>query len=196
MKRLKTAAVPGLLITSILLYIDNTLNSAARVIRLKDRPIPRSLFGSQCKSLFDLSAFCDARRDIFAQRRAVFESVAGAASGEPDIVEIWMAVDQEIAVRSVFVLADARFDERGARQRRKPPGHKRARHLERVFGHLALGGVGVNRFAVTIEREFEASIFQVRHAVGFSAEVDPGRRQRRGESRFACGNAEKVNLLA
>ena len=78
---------------------------------LKHSPLPRGLFGRQRKPPLDLSAFDDARRDVFAQRGAVFEPMAGAASYQPYVVEIGMAVDQEIAVRSVLVLADARFDQ-------------------------------------------------------------------------------------
>src|SRR5262245_38718464 len=66
--------------------------------KLKHCPLPRGLFSRQCKSSFDLSAFDNARRDVFAQRGAVFESVARAASSQPDVVEIGMAVNQEIAV--------------------------------------------------------------------------------------------------
>src|SRR5882672_1614293 len=96
-----------------------------------------------------------------------------------------MAVDQEIAVRRVLVLADARFDERSAGQRRKSPGHKSARRRKRFFSHAALGRIRVNRFAMTIERELEAAIFQIWHAIGFSAEIEPCRHQRRSEADVA-----------
>src|SRR5262245_38510896 len=171
--------------------------AAARAQRcLKHSSLPRGLFGSQCESSFGLSTLDDARRDVFAQGRAVFESVAGAASYQPDVVEIGMAVDKEIAVRRVFVLANPRLDERRVRQPRKAPGQKRARQLKRIFSQVALGGVRVNRLAVTIEPEFEAAIFQVGHAVSFGAEIDPGRRQRRGEARVARRDTEKIHLLA
>ena len=114
--------------------------------------------------LSDLSAFDDSRRDVFARGR-VCRPVAGAASSQPDVIEIGMAVDQEIAVRGVLVLADARFDKRRADQGRKAPGQKKARASSVIFSQVALGGIRINRFAVTIEREFEAAIFQVGHAV-------------------------------
>lgn len=40
---------------------------------------------------------------------AVFEAVAGAAAGEPEVLDFGMAVDEEVAVGGVFVLADAGF---------------------------------------------------------------------------------------
>jgi hypothetical protein len=39
----------------------------------------------------------------------VFEAVAGAAAGEPEVLDFGMAVDEEVAVGGVFVLADAGF---------------------------------------------------------------------------------------
>jgi hypothetical protein len=52
----------------------------------------------------------DTRGDILADGGTVFEAVSGAAADQPDVCEIGMAVDQEIAVGCIFVLADARFN--------------------------------------------------------------------------------------
>src|SRR5688572_16730692 len=48
---------------------------------------------------------------------------------------------------------------------------------------------------MTIEPQFKTAIFQIGHAIGFSAEIYPGRHQRRGESRVTGGGAEEVDLL-
>jgi len=61
--------------------------------------------------LLRVATFENELRDILTQGGAVFESVAGAAADKPYILEIRMTVDQEIAIRGVFVLADAGFDD-------------------------------------------------------------------------------------
>src|SRR5262245_59845550 len=84
----------------------------------------------------------------------------------------------------------------GWRSIRKSPGKKRARQFERISTQISLGGVRVNGLAMTIEPEFEAAIFKVGQAVSFGAEIDPGRRHRRSETRVARRDAEEVDLLA
>ena len=60
-------------------------------------------------------------RHVFPDGRSHLESMAGAAAGEPDIVGGGMAVEKEIGVGSVFVLADAALDNGLSRKGRKPP---------------------------------------------------------------------------
>ena len=55
---------------------------------------------------------------VFSQRGAVFKAMPRASAGDPDILELRMAVDQEIAVPGIFVLANARFQHGRVRQLR------------------------------------------------------------------------------
>ena len=68
----------------------------------------------------------DAGGDVFAQGGAVLEAVSGAAAYQPDILKIRVAVDQEVAVGGVLVLAEARFDDGGILQGWKALGKELA----------------------------------------------------------------------
>src|SRR6516162_9471151 len=76
---------------------------------LVDDPVLHRRLARKRKTRLGLPLPAYQRRRIFAERRAVLESVAGAPSRKPDILDLWMPVDQKISVRSVFVLAYARF---------------------------------------------------------------------------------------
>src|SRR4029077_3582105 len=75
----------------------------------------------------------DPGTDVCADGGSVFETVAGAATNQPYIVEIRMTVDEEIGVGRVLVLADAKFRQCGIAQRRKAFGHEGLR-FRRAFG--------------------------------------------------------------
>ena len=55
---------------------------------------------------------------VFSQRGAVFKAMPRASAGDPDILELRMAVDQEIAVPGIFVLAYAGLNNWRMHQRR------------------------------------------------------------------------------
>ena len=61
----------------------------------------------------------DVARDPFADRRAHLEAVTAAAPGNPYVRQLRMAIDDELPVRAVLVLADFRADCRRGAQRRK-----------------------------------------------------------------------------
>ena len=60
-------------------------------------------------------------RHVLPDGRSHLESMAGTAAGEPDIVGGRMAVEKEVGIGSVFVLADAALDNGLSRKGRKPP---------------------------------------------------------------------------
>src|SRR3954451_2355844 len=60
----------------------------------------------------------DSCAQVLSQRGAVFKTVPRPSACNPGIFELRMAVDQEIAVPCIFVLAYARFDNRRILQRR------------------------------------------------------------------------------
>src|SRR5258708_35341113 len=65
----------------------------------------------------------------------VLEAVSRAAAHEPGVRGVRVAVDDEVLVRRVLVLAHARFEQRRARQRGEP-------EAEIVPGRLEGGGRG------------------------------------------------------
>ncbi len=80
-----------------------------------------------------------------------------------------MLIDQEISVRSVFVLADARFDYRRIFERGETAGEEFARGGEGFGSGDARLRVGIDGGAVAIVGDFEAAGFEVGHAVEFVA---------------------------
>ncbi len=61
-------------------------------------------------------------RHHLAQRRTMLEAVAGASAQQPNIFVPGMAIDDEIVVRAVLILADARLQQRRIFQRGKAEG--------------------------------------------------------------------------
>src|SRR3989442_12336850 len=69
-------------------------------------------FRSEREARLDGAALGDPRGDVLAQYGSVFEAVPRAAAHQPDVFKRGMAVDQEVAVRGVLVLADAALNHR------------------------------------------------------------------------------------
>src|SRR5262249_2389785 len=83
------------------------------------------VFCGQRESRVTLSAVQHAARYIFPDSRSVLETGTGATAYEPNIVHLRVTIDQEIAARSIFVLADARLHDRCGVQGRKSARHMR-----------------------------------------------------------------------
>src|SRR3954449_9013139 len=58
----------------------------------------------QCEARVRRRARRDQPRDVFANRGSVLEAVSGSAAGNPDVVQVWMSIDQEVAAGRVLVL--------------------------------------------------------------------------------------------
>ena len=84
-----------------------------------------------------------------------------------------MAIDQEISVRGVFVLADARFDDGSVFQGGETARDKFSRGVRGFGGGDAGLRVGIDGGAVAIVGDFEAAAFEVGHAVKFVAKDEP-----------------------
>src|ERR1035438_7281870 len=85
--------------------------------RSSDRPPLGFGFAGEREAGFGSAGAGDDLRGVLADGGAVFEAVTGAAADEPDAVALGMAIDQEIAVGAVRVLADAGFGERSVAER-------------------------------------------------------------------------------
>src|ERR1035441_3630004 len=103
------------------------------------RTMLRLRLGRQRIARLHRPAVQDACGDIFAHRGTVLEAMPGASANQPSVGEIRVAVDQEIAVGCVLVLADARFYERRMPQGGQTLAEKVARGGERIGGWNAIG---------------------------------------------------------
>ena len=71
---------------------------------------------------------------VVAEGGGELEAVAGAAAEEPDVPGLGVAVEEEVAVRAVLVLADAGLDERRAGERGEAAGQGLARRGQERAG--------------------------------------------------------------
>src|SRR5690242_6882170 len=74
---------------------------------LEYRPMLHLPLSSEREARLHVTALRDPRGHVLTQHGAVFEAMSGAATRQPDVIEGWMPVDQEIAVGGVLVLANA-----------------------------------------------------------------------------------------
>src|SRR5579859_5448714 len=105
-----------------------------------------------------------------------------------------MTVDQEIAVRSVFVLADARFDDRRVAQGGEATAQIIAHEAESFAGN-ALDAIGINRRAVTVAGDFHAAVFEIGHAVNLLSHIEPRGEISSGVTFVSRRRPEEINFL-
>src|SRR6185503_6050926 len=99
------------------------------VFYLIDLPASNSLLRCQTETRLRSACAVDHRRHVLTNRWSMFEAVTRSAADEPNILQFRMTIDQEVAIRRVFVLANARFQNWRARKRRNPPGEILSRRL-------------------------------------------------------------------
>ena len=107
----------------------------------------------------------DAVGGELSHRGAVLESVAGSATYNPDVVEIRVAVDDEVSVRCVFGLADAAADHRLPRESWKAVGHIVVGPFKLVGRDDSLVEIRIERIIVVRRNNPEASAVKVRKPV-------------------------------
>ena len=127
----------------------------------------------------------------------MLEAVAGARADQHDMPRVGMAIDQEIAVAAVLILADAGFDELRARQRWKAPRQIAPRLGDAGGGCDPVADIGIDRRAVPVEGELEAAVLDIGKAVGDVAtvEIGPARQCGGHETRIAGRRREEEHLL-
>src|SRR5437016_5150475 len=125
----------------------------------------------------------------------MLESVARAAARKPHVLHFRVPINQEIAARGVFVLADTRFYNGRVAERGKPPRHVRPH----CFGHFRRNDSGlrvrIHTFAVLVEGNFQPAALDVRHAVHQILLKQPRWQRRRSKPRFSRRYPEKENFL-
>ena len=85
------------------------------------------------------------------------------------------AVDQEIAVGRVLVLADASSDDRRALHRREPPLDPRTRPSDRVGVRRPVVGVRIDRRTVFVDADFDAAVLESGMPIDARRTIDPCR---------------------
>src|SRR5579872_3643852 len=106
-----------------------------------------------------------------------------------------MAVDQEIAVRGVFVLADARFDDGRVAQGGEAATQIIAHERKRFAGN-ALDAVGINGRSVTVAGDFDAAVLEIGHAVNLLSDIEPSGKIAGSVAFVSRRRAEEINFLA
>jgi len=109
-----------------------------------------------------------------------------------------MTVDQEVTVRAVLVLADAKLRERPRSQRREAALDECAKARHAFFAHPPVTAVRIERGAVGVVRDLEAARLDVREAVIHVAavEIRPAGQGIRLEAQVAVGRRDEGDLLA
>src|SRR5215210_2920357 len=135
----------------------------------------------------------DQVRHVLAHGRAELEPVPRAAARDPDVRSFGVAVDQEVAVRAVLVLADAGFEQRRSGQPGEAERQVAPRPLQPLRARETLAGGGVERRPSRVVRDLEAAVVVPRNAVEvLLAELDPDREAVQVTRR----RAEEEDLLA
>src|ERR1039458_3461982 len=114
------------------------------------RTILRLRLGRQRIARVHRPAMQDTCGDILANRWTMLEAMPGASANQPNVGEVRVAVDQEIAVGRVLVLADARLHQGRMPQSGQALAEEIARGGERIGGWDAVGGVRVDGRAVLV----------------------------------------------
>src|SRR5687767_11891510 len=102
----------------------------------------------------------------------MLEAMSRPAAYQHYIGHCRMPVDQEVAVRAIFILADFGADHRRSFQERETAVAEGDYLVERGAGWLARLGVGVDRYAMHVMGELDAAPLQVGEAVIHVAVVE------------------------
>src|SRR5690242_8392778 len=99
-----------------------------------------------------------------------------------------MTIDQEVAIRSVFVLADTTLSDGRVFQYRNSVGEITAHFGEAFVAHNAIALIRIEWLTVPVDRDLNAAAFHIRQAICFVFEINP-RRQRGWFKTRACRRA-------
>src|SRR5215467_1345287 len=91
--------------------------------------------GRERKSSLGRKAVKKLRSDVLSDRRPMLKAMSGSAAHQPDVGKVRVPVDQEITVRTVFVLANANLGDRGVPQGGKAPDNVGSHSCRHFGGH-------------------------------------------------------------
>src|SRR6478736_5829053 len=123
--------------------------------------------------------------------------MAGASASQPPVLVVRVAVDQEISVRRVLVLAHAGFGERCVLQGGEAIRHEPLRLGYALSADAAVARIGIEWRTVAVERQLAAARLQIGKAVRSQRmrEIDPYRQRARGEAGVAGRRREEECFL-
>ena len=124
--------------------------------------------------------------------------MAGAAADEDGIGPGRVAIDEEIAIGAVFILADARFRHRRRGKGGEAPGHIGAGEGDAVGAGDAVAGIGVHGGTVLVLGDLEAARFEIGKAIDDVAIVPIGPAGQAGgaEAVVTGGRHEEADFLS
>src|SRR5258708_2713549 len=126
----------------------------------------------------------------------MLESMPRPAAYQPDVLHPRMAVNDEVAVGSLLVLAHAGFDERSIFQGGEAKGEILANCAQCSCGDYSFTGSGIERGAASVIRNLEAAAAAPRNAVDETATViGPDRKMSVAETIVAGRRAEEKHVL-
>ena len=131
-----------------------------------------------------------------AHRRSVLEAVSRAAAGQPDVGRGGMAIQDEMTIRSVFIMADPRFQQGSILQGGKAVCQIAAGPLDAWRAGNSFSGSGLKRRSAGIVSHLEAAPLVSRDGIEkvvifFHAD----RHIFFGKSQVAGGSSKEENLL-
>src|SRR4051812_15164623 len=158
------------------------MSANARRLTLDDGGPHRRLALARAEGVERLrrAAALDAVGDVLAERRAVLEAVARAAADEPPAVVLRVPRDEEVRVAGERVLADARADDGGVRERGEAPRRVLAREPLVRLERRAVERVGIDAVAGPVGRDLHPEPAQVAVAVEAAVVVAEARPPRPG----------------
>src|SRR6266436_3020290 len=160
------------------------------------RALLTSVLRRQRKSRLRSRAVEELAGNIRADRRPMFESMSRAPAHKPNIFHRWMPVDQKIPVRTVFVLAHTRFDNRRILQCRESPRHVLSHHLRHLRRNNPRLRVRINSLPMLVKGNLQSSSFDVRHSINQVFLKQPSRQRRCRKPRIARGNPKEKHFLS
>src|SRR6266852_2348852 len=126
----------------------------------------------------------------------MLEAMAGPAANDPDIFRFRVAIQDEVVVCGVLILAHPALKQRGASHRREARAQIGTRRCQFFLRDLALHGGGINDRSTCVISDLEAAPVIPRNAIKeVLAVINPNRHLRFGEAQVACASAEEEHLL-
>src|SRR6267142_4611121 len=120
----------------------------------------------------------------------------GASAHKPHIFHFRMPVNQKITIRTVFVLANTRLDDRRVFQYRKAPCHILSNDFRHLRRHDPRLRVRIYQPSMLVKRNLQSPSLDVRHSIHQLLLKQPGGQRRRRKPCIARRNAEEEHFLS
>src|SRR6266436_7838241 len=159
------------------------------------RTILNCVFCRQGKPRLRLAAVQKPPGHVFPHGRAMFKPVSRSPARKPHVFHSRMPVNQKISARSVLILADSCFHDRGILQGRESQRHIRSNPFPHHRVNYPGLHVWIDAIAMPVIRNLQSSAFNVRHSVEEILLKQPGWQRRRSKPRIARGYPKEKNFL-